>query len=188
MKTHLKGVAWLLPFMLTACIHKSQPIASQPLAPPIVDTPPPNPAPPPADLPPPVVTVPNQTSPPATTAQTNPPAQTPKPKAHHKKPATAPAANKDTEQASSGAPEVSAIGQLSPGDPTDLQQQTEASITSTEHGLNGINRKLSDQEEKTAAQIKEFLKQAKAALATGDVDGAHTLALKAKVLLGEISQ
>jgi len=52
--------------------------------------------------------------------------------------------------------------------------------------LNGINRQLSDQEAKTAAQIREFLKQAREALTSGDVDGAHTLAVKAKVLLEEL--
>jgi hypothetical protein len=83
---------------------------------------------------------------------------------------------------------VSAIGQLSPGDPSDLRQQTVESISSTEHGLKDINRPLSDQEQKTVAQIKEFLKQARTALISGDVDGAHTLAVKAKVLFGEISQ
>jgi len=82
---------------------------------------------------------------------------------------------------------VSAIGQLSPGDPTDLQRETVDSIATTERGLSGIDRTLNDQEQKTVAQIREFLKQAKAALNSGDADGAHTLALKAKVLLGEIS-
>jgi hypothetical protein len=183
MKTHLRGVALVLPFILTACEHKSHQIASQPLAPPIVDTPPANPAPPPAELPPPVVTVPGQSTAPQTTTQAQPPEETPKPKVHHKKPAA-----KDPEQASNPTPEVSAIGQLSPGDPTDLQQQTVSSITSTERGLSEITRKLSDQEQKTAAQIREFIKQAKAALASSDVDGAHTLAVKAKVLLAEISE
>ncbi len=183
MKTHLSGVAWLLPLVLTACVHKTHQAATQPLAPPIIDTPPPSPAPPPAELPPPVVTVPGQTSAPQTTAQTAPPEEAPKPKVHHKK-----SANKETEQASSGVPEVSAIGQLSPGDPTDMQQQTLSSIASTERSLNEITRKLNDQEQKTAAQIREFIKQAKTALASSDVDGAHTLALKAKVLLDEINQ
>ena len=50
------------------------------------------------------------------------------------------------------------------------------SIASTEKTLNGITRKLSDQEQKTAAQIREFLKQAREALTAGDVDGARTLA------------
>jgi pantothenate synthetase len=83
---------------------------------------------------------------------------------------------------------VSAIGQLSSGDPADLRQRTINSIVATERGLSSITRSLSDQEQKTAAQIREFLKQARAALASGDVDGAHTLAAKARVLLGELSQ
>lgn len=182
MRTHLRGVALVLPLILSGCAHKPHQIASQPLAPPIVDTPPADPAPPPAELPPPVVAVPGQTSAPQNTAQAPPPEETPKPKVHHKKPVT-----KETEQASNATPEVSAIGQLSPGDPTDLQRQTVSSIASTERGLSEITRKLSDQEQKTAAQIKEFIKQAKAALASSDVDGAHTLAVKAKVLLGEIT-
>lgn len=182
MKTRLTCVAWLLPLMLTACTHKPQQAATQPLAPPITDSPPPKPTPTPTDLPPPVVSVPNQT-PPANTAEIKTPDQPLKPKVHHKK-----AQNKDTEQASNGTQEVSAVGQLSPADPPDLQDQTKSSIDSTERALNGITRKLNDQETKTAAQIREFIKQAKAALASGDVDGAKTLALKAKVLLDEISQ
>jgi len=84
-------------------------------------------------------------------------------------------------------PSVSAIGQLSSGDSSDLRVQTANSIAATERGLNGISRKLNDQEETTAAQIREFLKQARAALASGDVDGARTLLAKAKVLLGELN-
>ena len=61
-------------------------------------------------------------------------------------------------------------------------------MAATERGLNGIKRELNDQEQKTAAQIREYLKQAKTALASGDVDGAHTLVAKAKVLLGELSR
>ena len=38
----------------------------------------------------------------------------------------------------------------------------------------------------TAEHIREFIKEAKAALASGDVDGASTLAAKAKVLLAEL--
>jgi hypothetical protein len=61
-------------------------------------------------------------------------------------------------------------------------------IMATERGLGGINRKLSDAEEKTAEHIREFLKQARVALTAGDADGASTLAAKAKVLLAELSQ
>jgi len=66
--------------------------------------------------------------------------------------------------------------------------QTSDLIATTERGLNGITRSLNEQEQKTAAQIREFLKQAREALATNDVDGSHTLAVKAKVLLSELTQ
>jgi hypothetical protein len=45
---------------------------------------------------------------------------------------------------------------------------------------------LSEQEQLTVEHIREFLKQAKQALASGDVDGASTLAAKARVLLAEV--
>jgi hypothetical protein len=175
-------VVCLLPLLLlTGCVPKNAKTQSEPLAPPIVDVPPPKPEPSPTDLPPPVVTVPGQTPAPDTSAQQQPP----KPPVRHRKPA-APAA--PTQEASAGSPGVSAIGQLSSGDPSDQRQQTVNSIAATERGLSTISRKLSDQEQKTAAQITEFLKQARAALASGDVDGAHTLAAKARVLLGELNR
>ena len=95
---------------------------------------------------------------------------------------------KPVEEASGAAPEVSAVGQLSPGDPSDLRLQTDASLSSIEKTLKKLNPPFSDQQQKTIAQIREFLKQARAALDSGDVDGAHTLALKAQVLLNEITQ
>ncbi len=84
--------------------------------------------------------------------------------------------------------EVSAIGQLSSDNPASYRQQTEADIASIERGLNGVNRQLSDSDQKTADQIREFLKEARSALASGDVDGAHTLAAKAQVLLAALTQ
>ncbi len=181
MKTPYKSVAFVLPLVLTACVHKTQQAQVQPLAPPIVDTPLPAPAPSPTDLPPPVVTTPPAQQPVDTTPPPKPEEKPVKHPVHHPKP------DKGTEQASNGSgPGVSAIGQLSPGDPSDLRSQTVQTIASTDQGLKGITRTLNDQEQKTATQIREFLKQARAALTSGDVDGAHTLALKAKVLLNEI--
>jgi outer membrane biosynthesis protein TonB len=183
MKLPARSVVWLLPLMLTACFHKTHKTQVPPLAPPVVVTPAPAPEPAPTVPPPPVVTVPTQPAAPETTTTTPPQQPPPKPPVKHKKPV-----NKNVQQASNGSPGVSAIGQLSSGDPSDLRWQTGNSIAATERGLNNIGRKLNDQEMKTAAQIREFLKQARAALASGDVDGAHTLALKAKVLLGELSR
>jgi hypothetical protein len=181
MKFPAKCVACLLPLLLAGCFHKTT-SQVQPLAPPIEDVPPPKPVPSPTDLPPSVVTIPSKIPAPDANANAQP-KETPKPPVRHRKP---PASS--TQQASNGSAGVSAIGQLSSGDASDLRQQTVNSITATERGLSGIGRKLNDQEQKTAVQIREFLKQARAALASGDVDGAHTLAAKAKVLLGELSE
>jgi hypothetical protein len=171
-------VAWVLPLLLSGCfLHKTPKYPPLVLTPSIGDST----QPPPSQLPPPEVAIP--TTP--TTNVTDLPEQTPKPPVRHRKPPTATDADTDTQQATAP-PEVSAIGQLSSGDPTDLRQKTEASIAATERSLNNIGRGLNDQDQKTAAHIREFLKQAKAALATGDVDGASTLAAKAKVLLGEL--
>jgi hypothetical protein len=177
MRLPARSGAWLLLLVfLTGCIHKKQVAQNTPLAPQIENGPPPElNLPPQSELPPPDATAQVQQPAPVVTAPSAPPK---KPK--HKKPSANP------QQASIEAPAVSAIGQLSTGDPPDLRQQTDASIAATEKSLNGINRKLSEQEQKTAERIREFLKQARAALTTGDVDGAHTLALKAKVLLDEL--
>ena len=177
MKLSARCAVWLLPFLLTGCFHKTQVAKNQPLAPPIEDTPPPKPEPAPTNLAPPEVTIPVQEEQP----QAPPPAEPVKKPAKHKKPANTP-----TQVASNEMPAVSAIGPLSTADPPSIRQQTDASIESTEKALNGINRKLSDQEQRTVALIREFLKRARALLTAGDVDGAQNWATKAKVLLDEL--
>lgn len=168
----------LLPLLFAGCFLKPQ---KKPLAPPIEETPALKPVPSPTQLPPPVITTPNPTPEPKPAEPPKPP---PKPIIRHKKHAPPP---NTTQQTSIDRPSVSAIGQLSSGDPSDLWRQTSDSLAATARGLNGIHRTLSEQENKTVAQIKEFLKQAQTALNSGDVDGAHTLAVKAKVLLNELN-
>lgn len=181
MKLPAKIVAWVLPWFLTGCfLHRSQKPPAPPLAPKIDTN---STAPPPTQLPPPEVTIPTKPQ----VSETKLPVQTPKPPPKHKKQQPAAPAPADTQQAASGEPAVSAIGQLSSGDPIGIRRQTEASLADTERNLNNINRQLSDQEQKTAAHIREYLKQAKAALQSGDVDGASILAAKAKVLLQELT-
>ena len=179
MKLSARSAAWLLPLLMTGCFHRKPQIAqNQPLPPPIEDTTPAKPEPAPTNLPPPVVTIPEQ----PVHQQITPPSEPVKKPPKHRKPA-----NTNPQIASAGQPPaVSAIGQLSTGDPTNVRQQTDASIEQTEKALNGITRKLNEQEQKTAAQIREFIKQAREALTAGDIDGAHTLATKAKVLLDEL--
>jgi hypothetical protein len=181
MKLPAQIVVSLVPLALAGCfLHKTQKPPAQPLAPKIETTSAP---PPPSTLPPPVVTIPPKPQ----VSETRLPAQSPKvpPKRKKEKPAPLPA---ETQQASSGQPAVSAIGQLTTGDPLQSRHQAEAAIAETERGLNNLHRQLNDPEKKTAAHIREFIKQAKAALASGNIDGASTLAAKAKVLLAELTK
>jgi ribosomal protein S20 len=180
MKLGARCAAWLLPFLVTGCLHKKPQVAqNQPLPPQIEDTAPPKQEPAPANLNPPVATISEQ---PQQQQQITPPAEpVKKPPKHNRKPA-----NTNTQIASAGQPPaVPAVGNLTTSDPN-TRQLTDASIEQTEKALNGISRKLNEQEQKTAAQIREFIKQARESLTSGDVDAAHTLATKAKVLLDEL--
>jgi hypothetical protein len=192
MKLDARKVAWLLPVLLSACAHNTNLSQMQPLAPNIDDTPPP-PSLAPANLPSPVITIPKADKP-VIVVQEQPTKQPPK----HKKPAlktaattpVSPAAAPPGTQVADNAPppEVNAGGNFTtPPELPDTKRQTEESLAEVEKGLNAIGRKLNDTEEKTSMQIKEFLKQARTALNSGDVDGANTLAKKAKALLGELS-
>jgi hypothetical protein len=187
MKSPARCAAWLLPFLLTGCFHKSQEAQNQPLAPPLKPSPTLELAS--VELPPKLLVIPGK---PIYDMPVQ--AQPIKPTAKHKKQAnltpedTASAADAVASPAPSAspAPAVSALGELSSGGPANLRQQTEDSIAAIERGLNGVNGPLSDSDQTTANHIQEFLKQAKAALASGDVEGAHTLAAKAQVLLTEL--
>ena len=176
-----KRAVWLLPLvLLTGCFHRHQQAAQiQPLAPPLVESPPPSQ--------PQITTAPE----PPTTAETTPepapePPPQPEPKKHvrHHKPAPKDTTPPPAEVAAAGVP---ALGQISSGDPPDLRLQTQNSISYIEQQLAGIKGNVSEQDKHTIEHIKDFLNQAKKALAAGDVDGASTLAAKARVLLAEVS-
>lgn len=187
MKSPAKCAAWLLPFLLTGCFHlpfhKKQQAQKYPLAPPLkptqmielVSI----------ELPPALLVIPGK---PIYNMREE--AQPIKPPVRHRKPANAnPEEDADAlDAAGSPAPGISAIGELSSGDPSNLRQQTEDSIAAIERGLNGINRTLNESEQKIVGHIREFVKQAKTALASGDVEGAHTLTAKAQVLLTELTR
>jgi hypothetical protein len=189
--------SWLLMLLaslalIQGCDQKAKQTQTQTLAPPVVDTPPPKPATvSTADLPPPVVGNPEPDQSAANTPPAKPDTTQKKPAHHPKKPAqTTTNQAQPTQVAANGsgaAPSVSAIGELSSGDAGNLRSQTEELINNTEKGVNSINRTLNDSETKTVAQIHEFLKQAREAFNTGDIDGASTLAKKAKVLLTELN-
>lgn len=126
-----------------------------------------------------------------------PPVKPPKVKKRSKKPSstppTTPPAPVETAQTNAALPSGSnsPIGVLTAGDSAAGEQtkhDTTNLIAQTEQGLAAIKRPLSHDQQKTEAEIRTFLKQAKAALDNGDTDGAHTLATKAKLLLDELTK
>ncbi len=184
MRSPAKRIAWLLPLLLSGCnislFHKAAPTPPLALAPPIQPSRP--------------IELAMVEIPPAQSVITARPIYNLKVDAvpikqqirRHRllgKPVEVP------ESDANSVPAVSAIvGNLSSGDPASFRLQTEDSIASVERGVNGINRPLDDTEQKTAGQIREFLKQAKEALTSGDTDGARTLTEKAKALLAELTK
>lgn len=187
MRPSARSVAWLLPLLLTACFHKTRPInITQYQLPPSTV---PKPKIEAVELPDSATTidsVPLESDAGLEQARARPPRRH-KPKIVQPAPDTTQQAANNTPPAPVEASAVSAIGQLSSGNSSAAQQQTLESIAATERGLNGINGTLNDQDQKTAAHIREFLKRAREALASGDVDGARTLTAKAKVLLSELA-
>jgi hypothetical protein len=95
---------------------------------------------------------------------------------------TAPTPRGDTTQPTS-------IGILTAGPTADTsgsRQQAADLIDSTQRGINSL-RRLNGDQNKTVERIRSFLEQAQRALHNGDVDGAYTLATKAKTLLDELT-
>jgi hypothetical protein len=182
MKMRVRNVAWLLPFFLSACLpfHKKQVVQDQGFAPPVANLP--RPAEVHPELPESAVILPDL---PLATLEMDD-ENVPPPRHRHPPKAPQQTANAAAEPDEDTG--VSAIGTLSSGEPADMRKETQDSIAATEHGLSTLNRRLNGQEQKTAEQIREYLKQAREALISGDVVGANTLAAKAKVLLNELSR
>src|SRR6516165_3480317 len=120
MKVPAKIVAWVLPWFLTGCwFHKSQKLPAPQVAPSIANS---NVPPPPQD-PPPALTIPTKQG----VVETRLPYESVRQPSRHKKPSAASSAVPETQpqppqQASSLPPAVSAIGQLSTGDPGGTRQ------------------------------------------------------------------
>ncbi|HEY1805711.1 MAG TPA: hypothetical protein VGG45_14645 [Terracidiphilus sp.] len=184
MKSPAKCAAWLLPFLLGGCIHN-----------PFHKSPAPGPMLAPLVSPQHPIEVVSVELPPGVRLIPGKPLynmivrdETAKPPIRHRRQPSPTEIVTFPDVAANPSAGVSAIGQLTSGDPASYKQQTEADIASIERGLGGINRTLNDSDQKTADQVREFLKEAKTALASGDVDGAHTLAAKAQILLAGLTQ
>lgn len=177
-----RRMAWVLPLVLTGCfIHRPQQAKNTPVAPPApgdskIPTVP-------VDLPPNATSIPPKPTETASTPTQPAPKPAPRRRSQPPKPSADVASNTPPPT-----PAVSAIGQLSSGNGADYRRETEDSIIAIEKGLNALKTPLSDADQKTADHIREFIKEARTALASGDVDGAHNLAAKAKVLLMELTK
>lgn len=183
----------LLICCCTGCHHRTAPPAQQAQAPPLQTgggtlTPPKNPQPQESASP-----LASPLPPPSAQAVALPPPPPPK-KVRHKVKTVKAVENPQTvatTQPVSQTGTASPIGQLTTGDVASGERtkaETADLIGSTQQGLNGMKRALSAEEKLTAAQIKAFLKEAQDALTSGDTDGAHTLATKAKLLLDELTK
>jgi hypothetical protein len=196
--------------LFTGCAHKkpqvTTPTAEQ--APPAVQ---PAPAPTPAETPAQNQTAqtPAQGTPPPAPDQTQPADdKTEKSKAHNGKQHTSgkknsQAAGKSTSETAHNVPPKIVVksddaaagppaGLISPGpdrsDPAHDQATTEQLLQSAEANLNGIKRQLSEVEQATVTQIRDYVSQSRQATKENDAVRAHTLALKAQLLSDDLAR
>jgi hypothetical protein len=86
--------------------------------------------------------------------------------------------------------EDSAIGALTSGGEANPRSQQEAAdmIAANEKRLNALPTQIVDGQKAQISKVKNFQRQAQAALSSGDAEGAKTLATKAKLLLDDLSK
>jgi len=87
-------------------------------------------------------------------------------------------------------PEADPIGSLSLGGEASPRAQQEATemIASIEQRLSALPNGKARQERAQVSRIRNFRRQAQEALNTGDVEGAKTLATKARLLLDDLEK
>ena len=184
MKRFGVGLA-LVALSCTGCSHlpwhKNPPPKAQA---PAIQPKPAAPAPAPKPVPPPVTPAP---VPPPAPAPVAAPKPVKKHIYHHKpKPAVKPAAA----PAAPAAPQAnSLVGMLSEGDAAGnpaLRKQTSDLIAATQRRLQGVRASRMAARKDTVTQVRLFLSQARQAMAMNDLQGANTLATKAKILVDEL--
>jgi hypothetical protein len=77
---------------------------------------------------------------------------------------------------------------ISPSDAARDQSSTEQLLQTTENTLSGIKRQLSRDEEAMVAQIRNYISQSRQATKDNDPARAHNFALKANLLLNELTR
>lgn len=86
--------------------------------------------------------------------------------------------------------DAASIGALSTGGDSNPRSQQEAAdmIASNEKRLNGLPSQMLEAQKVQISKVRNFQKQAQDALSSADVEGAKTLATKAKLLLDDIEK
>ncbi|MDQ2833081.1 MAG: hypothetical protein M3Y50_04905 [Acidobacteriota bacterium] len=86
--------------------------------------------------------------------------------------------------------EASAIGALTAGGEANPQTKQEASdlLASIEKRLNALPAQMNDDGRAQVNKVRNFWREAQAALQSGDAEGAKTLATKAKLLLDDLEK
>ncbi|HXC94256.1 MAG TPA: hypothetical protein VNU92_01085 [Edaphobacter sp.] len=115
-----------------------------------------------------------------------------KPKKERKKPPTKGIPVPEPAQVASATPppEETVIGALTAGGDANPQTKQEAAdlIASIEKRIGGLSPQKAEEQKTQVSKVKNFLKDAGDALKSGDVEGAKTLATKAKLLLDELEK
>jgi hypothetical protein len=86
--------------------------------------------------------------------------------------------------------ETAAIGALTAGEEANPQTKQDAAelIASIEKRLNSLPAQTTDEQKAHISKVRNFWREAQAALRSGDAEGAMTLATKAKLLLDDLEK
>lgn len=129
---------------------------------------------------------------PSSSAQTQPATPTKAPPttaAHKKKHKTAaqPPHNVVVKNGSTSDPSTQFSSPLSPEQASRKKQDTAGLLTKADANLQGLSgHQLTASQQDTSAQVRSYMQQAKAAEESGDLQGAHNLAVKAVLLSNEL--
>jgi hypothetical protein len=129
----------------------------------------------------------------AQTQPTAPPKKSPAPPTatHKKKHKTAaqPPHNVIVKNGSTSDPSIQFSTSLSPEQASREKQDTAGLLAKADANLRGLSgRQLNASQQDTSAQVRSYMQQAKTAEESGDLQGAHNLAVKAVLLSNELAK
>ncbi len=171
-------------FGSSGCMHLHK-APKLPVLPPVLTPIPLVTVPPPANLP--LIAAPVVSLPPMPIAAA---AATPRRERRRLAPKSATAPAEETIPEPEPMTDEAAIGDLTAGGAANPQAQHEAAslIHTIELRLNGLSPQIARRQRSQVNRVRNFWKQAQEALNSGDVEGATTLATKAKLLLDDLDR